>query len=258
MKQKRSPIIKLGILVLLCGALGRTSYAMDLGGFEVQMGTGEAAFPLEEWEGAPQVPIAPEGSFQEETRGEVELPGEFPVLDGAGEIPEMVPYPEILPVPENVPYPEVMEEPVIQEFPPMSVLNQSEKLPKSIPVPTESPTKSPTESPTESPTVSPTPSPTRLPSLVPTATIAPTDRPTPILEEKKEELEVQYKSHRFLKGQAVALSLPSSGTIHVLSCRVNGQEKPFQWKGNTLLVPYEEEEDAHLEMLLLCESHRRF
>lgn len=213
MKQKRSPIIKLGILVLLCGALGRTSYAMDLGGFEVQMGTGEAAFPLEEWEGAPQVPIAPEGSFQEETRGEVELPGEFPVLDGAGEIPEMVPYPEILPVPENVPYPEVMEEPVIQEFPPMSVPNQSEKLPKSIPVPTESPTKSPTESPTESPTVSPTPSPTRL---------------------------------------------PSSGTIHVLSCRVNGQEKPFQWKGNTLLVPYEEEEDAHLEMLLLCESHRRF
>ena len=113
MKQKRSLIIKLGILVLLCGALGRTSYAMDLGGFEVQMGTGEAAFPLEEWEGAPQVPIEPEGSFQEETRGEVELPGEFPVSDGAGEIPEMVPYPEILPVPENVPYPEVMEEPVI-------------------------------------------------------------------------------------------------------------------------------------------------
>lgn len=247
--------------------------AMEFGGFDVEIGTGEYQGDSF-WEQGSSAPQNGNGQTYPDHMQEEPSPTEQNPEWSQGDFREdfwMEETPsyngQVFPVPDYI-----QPLPPEAEIPPESAIPQG-SLP--APLPAATPTAIPT------PTVIPTPSVTPTPSITPTLTVTPTPRVTPsptpspntystsAAEEafryyrrnvkNRNKMEVKVTELKFpvsAKVKRAEIRVRAKGWVQVLSLRVNNKEADWRWEKDVLVIEQEEiPEDSEIKILLATEEN---
>lgn len=247
--------------------------AMEFGGFDVEIGTGEYQGDSF-WEQGTSAPQNGNGQMYPDHMQEEPSPTEQNPEQNPGDFREdfwMEETPsyngQVFPVPDYIqPLPPEME------IPPESAIPQG-SLP--APLPAATPTAIPT------PTVIPTPSVTPTPRVTPTLSVTPTPRVTPsptpspkpystsAAEEafryyrrnvkNQNKMEVKVTELKFpvsAKVKRAEIRVRAKGWVQVHSLRVNNKEADWRWEKDVLVIEQEEiPEDSEIKILLATEEN---
>lgn len=247
--------------------------AMEFGGFDVQIGTGEYQGDSF-WEQGTSTPQNGNGQTYPGPMQEAPSPTEQNPEWNQGEFREdfwMEETPsyngQIFPEPDYIrplpPEPEVPLEPAIPQG------SLSTPLPAATPTAVLTPTVIPTPSVTPTPSVMPTPSATPTPSV----TLSPTPSPKPYSTSAAEEpfqyyrrnvknrnkMEVKVTELKFpvsAKVKRAEIRVRAKGWVQVLSLRVNNKEADWRWEKDVLVIEQEEiPEDSEIKILIVTEEN---
>ncbi len=247
--------------------------AMEFGGFDVEIGTGEYQGDSF-WEQGTSAPQNGNGQtypdhMQEEPSPTEQNPEQNPEWNQGDSWMEETPSynGQVFPVPDYI-----QPLPPETEIPPESAIPQGSlpapltaATPTAIPTPTVIPTPSVTPTPSITPTLTVTP----MPTVTPSPTLSPKPYSTSAAEEafryyrrnvkNRNKMEVKVTELKFpvsAKVKRAEIRVRAKGWVQVLSLRVNNKEADWRWEKDVLVIEQEEiTEDSEIKILIATEEN---